>query len=64
MNEMKLMDLIYDKLADNTEVEQFDCHKVQGMCVGKDTYTGSPFLSIEVDGKEYLLEITEVKDYE
>lgn len=63
MNEMKLMDLIYDKLADNTEVEWFDCHKVQGICVGKDMNTGSPYLSIEVDGKEYLLEITKVDDY-
>lgn len=64
MNEMKLMDFIYDKLADNTEVEQFDCYKVQGMCVGKDTLTGSPYLSILVDGKEYILEITKVNDYE
>lgn len=54
----KLMDLIYDKLADNDEQEQFDWRVVEDMCVVNDWQNGGePKIAIVIDDVEYVLSI-------
>lgn len=58
MDEYKLMDLIYDKLADNDEQEQFDWRVAEDMCLVNDWQNGSePKIAIIIDDVEYVLSI-------
>lgn len=61
MDKYKLMDLIYDKLADNDEHEQFDHHEhADEMCVVNDWQNGGePKIAIVYEGKEFVLSIKE-----
>lgn len=54
MDEYKLMDLIYDKLADNYGQEQFDWRIVEDMCLDM---SGEPKIAIIIDDVEYVLSI-------
>lgn len=58
MDEYRLMDLVYDKLADNDEREQFDVGAVEDMCVANDWQAdGAPKIAIVIDGVEYVLSV-------
>lgn len=58
MDKYKLMDLIYDKLANNDEMEQFEPSIVDDMCVANDWQNGgAPKIAIVIDGVEYVLSI-------
>ena len=54
MTSKKLMDLIYDKLADNYGQEQFDWRIVEDMCLDM---SGEPKIAIVIDDVEYVLSI-------
>ena len=54
MTSNKLMDLIYDKLADNYGQEQFDWRIVEDMCLDM---SGEPKIAIVIDNVEYVLSI-------
>lgn len=54
MDKYKLMDLIYDKLADNYRQEQFDWRVVEDMCLDM---SGEPKIAIIIDDVEYVLSI-------
>ena len=54
MTSNKLMDLIYDKLADNYGQEQFDWRIVEDMCLDM---SGEPKIAIVIDDVEYVLSI-------
>ena len=54
MDKYKLMDLIYDKLADNYGQEQFDWRIVEDMCLDM---SGEPKIAIVIDDVEYVLSI-------
>ena len=54
MDKYKLMDLIYDKLADNYGQEQFDWRIVEDMCLD---LSGEPKIAIIIDDVEYVLSI-------
>lgn len=54
MTSNKLMDLIYDKLADNYGQEQFDWRIVEDMCLDM---SGEPKIAIIIDDVEYVLSI-------
>ena len=54
MTSNKLMDLIYDKLADNYGQEQFDWRIVEDMCLDM---SGEPRIAIVIDDVEYVLSI-------
>lgn len=54
MDKYKLMDLIYDKLADNYGQEQFDWRIVEDMCLDM---SGEPKIAIIIDDVEYVLSI-------
>lgn len=57
MDKIKLMDLIYDKLVDNDEREQFEWSMAEDMCVAIEDKTHEPKLAIVIDGVEYVLSI-------
>ena len=58
MDKYKLMDLIYDKLADNDEREQFEPSMTEDMCVVNDWQNGGePKIAIVIDDVEYVLSI-------
>ena len=58
MNKYKLMELIYDKLADNDEQEQFEPSTTEDMCVVNDWQNGGePKIAIIIDDVEYVLSI-------
>ena len=58
MNKNKLMDMIYDKLADNDEQEQFEPSMIEDMCVVNDWQNGGePKIAIIIDDVEYVLSI-------
>lgn len=59
MTTEKLIELIYDKLADNTENEMFEADKTDDMELDymKETIT------IEIKGKRFELNIMELEDY-
>ena len=58
MDKHKLMDLIYDKLADNDEQEQFEPSMTEDMCVVNDWQNGGePKIAIIIDDVEYVLSI-------
>lgn len=60
MDKYKLMDMIYDKLADNDEQEQFEPSMAKDMCVADDWQdNGEPKIAIVIDGVEYVLSIKE-----
>lgn len=54
MNKTKLMNMIYDKLADNDEYKQFNWTMVEDMCVDM---SGEPKIAIVIDDVEYVLSI-------
>ena len=54
MTSNKLMELIYDKLADNDEQEQFDWRVVEDMCLDM---SDEPKIAIVIDDVEYVLSI-------
>lgn len=54
MTSNKLMDLIYDKLADNYGQEQFDWRIVEDMCLDM---SSEPKIAIVIDDVEYVLSI-------
>ena len=54
MTSNKLMDLIYDKLADNYGQEQFDWRIVEDMCLDM---SGEPKIAVVIDDVEYVLSI-------
>ena len=52
------MELIYDKLADNDEQEQFESSMTEDMCVVNDWQNGGePKIAIIIDDVEYVLSI-------
>ena len=58
MDKYKLMELIYDKLADNDEQEQFESSMTEDMCVVNDWQNGGePKIAIIIDDVEYVLSI-------
>ena len=58
MDKHKLMELIYDKLADNDEQEQFEPSMTEDMCVVNDWQNGGePKIAIIIDDVEYVLSI-------
>ena len=58
MDKYKLMDMIYDKLADNDEQEQFEPSMAEEMCVANDWQdNGEPKIAIVIDGVEYVLSV-------
>ena len=59
MTTEKLIELIYDKLADNTENEMFEADKTDDMELDymKETIT------IEIKGKRFELNIMELEDF-
>lgn len=58
MDKYKLMDMIYDKLADNDEQEQFESSMTEDMCVVNDWQNGGePKIAIIIDDVEYVLSI-------
>lgn len=60
MDKYKLMDLIYDKLANNDEMEQFEPSVVDDMCVVNDWQNGGePKIAFTYDNKEYVLSVKE-----
>lgn len=62
MDEYKLMDLVYDKLANNTKYEQFEPSMAEDMCLYNDYQDdGEPKIAIVIDGVEYLLSIKSKK---
>ena len=62
MNKNKLMDLIYDKLADNNRQEQFEPSMIEDMCLYNDYQNdGEPKIAIVINGVEYLLSIKSEK---
>lgn len=62
MDKYKIMNLIYDKLADNDEQEQFDWCVIEDMCLYNDYQDdGEPKIAIVIDGVEYLLSIKSEK---
>lgn len=62
MDEYKLMDMIYDKLANNTKYEQFEPSMAEDMCLYNDYQDdGEPKIAIVIDGVEYLLSIKSKK---
>lgn len=48
------MELVYDKLADNTTEIQFDWRMVEDMCID---ISGEPKIAIVIDDVEYVLSI-------
>ena len=62
MNKNKLMNLVYDKLANNTKYEQFEPSMAEDMCLYNDYQDdGEPKIAIVIDGVEYLLSIKSKK---
>lgn len=60
MDKYKLIDLIYDKLADNDEQEQFEPSMTEEMCVVNDWQNGGePLIAIVINGVEYVLTLKE-----
>lgn len=58
MDKYKLMDLIYDKLANNDEQEQFEPSTADDMCVVNDWQNGGePKIAIVIDNVEYVLSV-------
>lgn len=58
MTSNKLMELIYDKLADNDEQEQFEPSMTEDMCVVNDWQNGDePKIAIIINDVEYVLSI-------
>lgn len=54
VNKVKLMELIYDKLCDNTEREQFGADMADDVYIRYDG-TGAPIIVIEFEDMEYEL---------
>lgn len=59
---MKLLDLIYDKLANNTDYEQFEPEMAEDITLVADANTGgAECIEMTVEGKKYKLTLTEVE---
>lgn len=63
MKKTKLYDLIYDRLANNTDAEMFEPEMATEMAMvyNADTHEGS-YISITICDKQYQLTLREVKD--
>ena len=62
MDTTKLMDMIYDKLMDNTSYEQFNAGMAEEAELVYDINTGkADYISMTIKGKEYRLNLTEYK---
>lgn len=58
----ELMDMIYDKLMNNTSYKQFEPEMAQEAELVYDIKTGqAEYISITIEGKEYKLTLTENK---
>lgn len=58
----ELMDLIYDKLVNNTDYEQFEPEMADDMELVYDADTGqAEYISMTIKGKEYRLSLIEHK---
>ena len=62
MTKNNLMDLIYDKLANNDEREMFEPYMTEDMCCVTDMNTKEPQIAFVIDGVEYVLNVVEHKD--
>lgn len=59
---MKLLELIYDKLANNADYEQFEPEMTEDMTLVADANTGeAECIEMTVEGKKYKLTLTEAK---
>lgn len=59
---MKLLDLIFDKLANNTSYEQFEPEMAEEMEIVYDANTGeTECIEMTVEGKKYKLTLTEAE---
>ena len=60
MNKTKLMDLIYDRLANNTENDMFEPEMAEDMTLVYDANTHeAEYIEINIGGKQYSLTIKE-----
>ena len=58
----ELMDLIYDKLMNNTSYEQFEPEMAEESELVYDMNTGqAEYIGMTIEGKEYRLTLTEYK---
>lgn len=58
----ELMDMIYDKLMNNTNYKQFEPEMVEEAELVYDIKTGqAEYISMTIKGKEYRLTLTEYK---
>ena len=58
----ELMDMIFDKLMNNTNYEQFEPEMAEDAELVYDIKTGrAEYISITIKGKEYRLTLTEYK---
>lgn len=58
----ELMDMIFDKLMDNTSYEQFEPEMAEDAEIVYDMYTGqAEYIGMTIKGKEYRLTLTEYK---
>lgn len=56
----KLYDLVYDKLVNNTDYEQFEPEMAEEMELVYNANNGNAeYISMTIDGKEYVLTIKE-----
>lgn len=62
MDEQKLIELIYDKLADNDEREQFEVLQTEDMCIARTGAGDAGKIGIIIDGVEYVLSIEKHAD--
>lgn len=53
-DERKLADLVYDKLADNDEHEQFEPFMADDMAVVRDERTGKYMIALTSDDTEFV----------
>lgn len=65
MNKTKLMDLIYDRLANNTENDMFEPEMAQDMTLVYDANTHeAEYIEIVIGDKQYCLTIKETNQDE
>lgn len=56
MNKEKLIELIFDKIANNSEYEQFDPYEVEALRINYRDAT----IEIEYEGKLFILKIEQI----
>lgn len=58
----ELMDMVFDKLMNNTSYEQFEPEMAEEAEIAYNTNTGqAEYISMTIKGKEYRLTLTEYK---